>query len=197
MVNSPNVVNKHQNTFIREMPFQHETVHELHSKKLNGVILKINFEKAYDKVKWSFLQQTLRMKGFSDEWRALIHSFVSGGSVAIKVNDDIGHFFQTKKGLRQGDPLSPMLFNIVADMLAIMIECAKVDGQIEGVIPHLVDGGLSILQYADDTILFMEHDLEKAKNLKLILSAFELLSGLKINFHKSELYCFGEAQDHT
>jgi hypothetical protein len=50
------------------------------------------------------------------------------------------------------------------------------------VIPHLVDGGLSILQYADDTIIFMEHDLEKAKNLKLILSAFEQLFGLKINF---------------
>jgi hypothetical protein len=42
----------------------HETVHKLHSKRLNGVILKIDFEKAYDKVKWSFLQQTLRMKGF-------------------------------------------------------------------------------------------------------------------------------------
>jgi hypothetical protein len=88
-----------------------------------------------------------------------------------------------------------MLFNIVADMLAILIERAKADGQIEGVIPHLVDGGLSILQYADDTILFMEHDLEKARNLKLILAAFEQLSGLKINFHKSELFCFGEAQD--
>jgi hypothetical protein len=47
-------------------------------------------------------------------------------------------------------------------MLAIMIECAKLDGQIEGVIPHLVDGGFSILPYANDTILFMEHDLEKA-----------------------------------
>ena len=61
----------------------HETVHEMHRKKLNGVILKIDFEKAYDKVKWSFLQQTLRMKGFSDEWRAMNHNFVSGGSVAI------------------------------------------------------------------------------------------------------------------
>jgi hypothetical protein len=47
----------------------HETVQKLHSKKLNGVILKIDFGKAYDKVKWSFLQQTLRMKGFYDEWR--------------------------------------------------------------------------------------------------------------------------------
>jgi hypothetical protein len=54
----------------------HETIHEMHRKKLNGVILKIDFEKAYDKVKWSFLQQTLRMKGFSDEWRALINNFV-------------------------------------------------------------------------------------------------------------------------
>ena len=99
----------------------HETVHELHRKKLNGVVLKINFEIAYDKVKWSFLQHTLRMKGFSAEWCAMIHSFVTGGSVAIKVNDDIGSYFQTKKGLRQGDPASPMLFNIVADMLAVMI----------------------------------------------------------------------------
>jgi hypothetical protein len=133
----------------------HEAVHELHSKKLNGVILKLDFEKAYDKVKWPFVQHTLRMKGFSPEWRALINDFVSGGSVAIRVNDDTGRYFQTRKGLRQGDPLSPMLFNIVADMLAILIERAKSDGQIEGVIPHLVDGGLSILQYADDTILFM------------------------------------------
>jgi hypothetical protein len=174
----------------------HEIVHELHSKKFNEVILKLHFEKAYDKVKWYFLQQTLRMKGFSDEWRPLINSFMSGGSVAIKVNDDVGTYFQTLKGLRQGDPLSPMLFNIVANMLAIMIKRAKNDGLIEGVIPHLVDGGLSILQYVDDTILFMEHDLEKAQNLKLILSAFEQLSGLKINFHKSEFF-FGEAQDEV
>src|ERR1044071_4895022 len=111
----------------------------MHSKKLNGVVFKIDFEKAYDKVKWSFLQQTLRMKGFSEEWRALIHSCVSGGSVAVNVNDDIGHYFETKKGLRQGDPLSPILFNIVADMLAIMIARAKEDGKVEGLIPHLID----------------------------------------------------------
>jgi hypothetical protein len=82
------------------------------------------------------------MKGFSPEWRALINDFVSGGSVVISVNDDTGYYFQTRKGLRQGDLLSPMLFNIVADMLAILIKHAKSDGQIEGVISHLVDGGL-------------------------------------------------------
>jgi hypothetical protein len=47
---------------------------------------------------------------------------MSGGSVAIKLNDDTSHYFQTRKGMRHGDPLSPMLFNIVADMLAIMID---------------------------------------------------------------------------
>jgi hypothetical protein len=65
-----------------------------------------------------------------------------------------------------------MLFKIVADMLAILIERAKYDGHIEGVIPHLVDSGLSILHYADYTIMFIYHDLEKARNLKLILAAF-------------------------
>jgi hypothetical protein len=51
------------------------------------------------------------------------------------------------------------------------------------------------LQYADDTILFIEDDLVKAKGLRLVLSAFEKISGLKINFHKSELFCFGEAKN--
>lgn len=114
----------------------HETVHEFHRKKLNGVILKIVFEKAYDKVKWSFLQQTLKIKGFLEVWHTWMQSFVTGGSVAIKVNDDVGHYFQTKKGLRQGDPLSPIMFNLVADMLAILIERAKQDKQIEGVLLH-------------------------------------------------------------
>jgi hypothetical protein len=91
----------------------HETVHELHWKNSNGVILKIKFEKAYDKVTWSFVQQTLRMEDFSNEWSALIHSFVSGGSVAIEVNNDVGKHFQPKKGLRQGDPLWSMILDIV------------------------------------------------------------------------------------
>ena len=108
----------------------HETIHELHRKKMDGVIFKIDFEKAYDKVKWSFLQQVMRMKGFDDKWCDQIMHYIQGGSVGVRVNDDIGHYFQTRKGLRQGDPLSPILFNIVVDMLAILIERAKNDGQV-------------------------------------------------------------------
>jgi hypothetical protein len=137
------------------------------------------------------------MKGFSSVWCKWIEEVVSRGSVGIKVNDEIGHNFQTRKGLRQGDPLSPILFNLVADMLAILVSTAKNGGQFRGLVPNLVDDGLSILQYADDTILFMEDDLEEARNLKLVLVAFEKLSGLKISFHKSELFCFGKAKDRS
>jgi hypothetical protein len=91
--------------------------------------------------------------------------------------------------------MSPILFNIVADMLALLINRAKADGQIRGVIPHLVDDGLSILQYTDNTIIFLDHVLEQAKSLKLLLCAFEQLSGLKINFHKSEVFCYGAARE--
>jgi hypothetical protein len=122
---------------------------------------------------------------------------VSKGSVCVQVNDDLGHFFQTKKGLRQGNPLAPILFNLVADMLAALIERSKGMGFFDGLVPHLVEDGLSILQYADDTILFLDDDLEKAKGLRLVLSAFEKLSGLKINFHKSELFCFGDTKERV
>ncbi|WVZ90567.1 hypothetical protein U9M48_036858 [Paspalum notatum var. saurae] len=149
----------------------HETIHELHTKKQNGVILKIDFEKAYDKVRWDFLQQSLRMKGFSP--------MVVGCKPASK--EEI-----------QGDPLSPILFNIVVDMLAIILSRAKSNGQVRGVVPHLIEGGLSILQYADDTVLFLDHDLEQAKKLE---NDSLHLSGLKINFHKSEIFCFGQAKE--
>ncbi|WVZ54678.1 hypothetical protein U9M48_005442 [Paspalum notatum var. saurae] len=164
----------------------HETLHELKRKK--------NSMKAYDKVNWDFLQQTLCMKGFSNIWCGWIEKVVSKGKVNVKVNDELGHYFQTRKGVRQGDPLSPFLFNLIADMLAVLIARAKENGQFRGIIPHLVEGGLSILQYADDTILFLEHDFNEAVNLKLVLSVFEQLSGHKINFHKSEVFLFGEAK---
>jgi hypothetical protein len=134
------------------------------------------------------------MKVFSPTWCKWVTSFMEGGHVGIKVNDIIGQNFQKRKGIRQGDLLSPILFNIVVDMLAVLINRAKSERQTKGLIPYLTDHGLSILQYADDTILFMEHNIDQARNIKLLLSAFEQMSGLKINFHKSEIFCFGQAK---
>ena len=105
-------------------------------------------------------------------------------------------FFGTYKGLLQGDPLPLILFNIVADMLAILFTRAKEENQFHGIVPHLIPRGLSILQYADDTMVFLDHNLNHAWNIKLLLTVFEQLSCLKIIFHKSELFCYGMAKDH-
>ena len=66
----------------------------------------------------------LSLKGFSRKWIEWIMSFISSRSVAVNVNDEVGPYFQTKKGLRQGDPLSHILFNLVADISNFFLEHA-------------------------------------------------------------------------
>jgi hypothetical protein len=100
-----------------------------------------------------------------------------------------------KKGVRKVSPLSPILFNIVLDVLAILIAQAKDSDMFRGLVPNLVDDGLSILQYVDDTIIFVANDIEEVKNMKILLWAFEQLLGLKINFYKSEMFCYGNARE--
>jgi hypothetical protein len=118
---------------------------------------------------------------------------VKGGRVAIKVNDEVGPYFNTHQGLRQGDPLSPSLFDLTTDALAIMIHKANEQGLLTG-IGLRSSKGVSILQYADDMILLFEDNLEQARNLKFLLCLFEEMSRLKINFHKSELYYIEQAK---
>lgn len=92
--------------------------------------------------------------------------------------------------------MSPVLFNIVAGMLVVLLKRAKTNGLVSGIIPHLVEDGLSVLQYVDDTVIFLDHNLSQSINMKLLLTVFELISGLKINFHKSDILCYGKAKDH-
>jgi hypothetical protein len=75
----------------------HEMIYETHKRKQSGLIMKIDFEKAYDKINWSFVHQTLRMKGFSSKWCQWVASCMEGGHVGVKVNDQIGKNFQTKQ----------------------------------------------------------------------------------------------------
>uniref|UniRef100_A0A0A9GRJ6 Reverse transcriptase domain-containing protein n=1 Tax=Arundo donax TaxID=35708 RepID=A0A0A9GRJ6_ARUDO len=72
-----------------------------------------------------------------------------------------------------------------------MIQKAQSNGLVTGLIPHLFESGIAVLQYADDTILCLQHDCEKANNMKLLLYLYELMSGLKINFQKSEVIVLG------
>jgi hypothetical protein len=79
--------------------------------------------------------------------------------------------------LTQGDPLSPLLFNLVGDAVAHMLNTAKQKGNVRGLVPHLVEGGLTELQYANDTILFLEYDDTTIRNLKFLLYCFEWMTG--------------------
>ena len=70
---------------------------------------------------------------------------VTGGQTVISVNGEIGSFFQNRRGLRHGDPMSPFLFNFVVDALAALPRKATTAGHIKGVVSHLIPGGISHL----------------------------------------------------
>lgn len=123
----------------------HEVLHELARKKQSGIILKLDFEKAYDKVSWRFLEEVTKSKGFSDQWIDWVMKAVRGGRVAVNLNGELGQYFRSYKGLRQGDPLSPTLFNLDADGLTTILNKAVERGVLSGVTPHLVPGGLTHL----------------------------------------------------
>uniref|UniRef100_J3LGX6 CCHC-type domain-containing protein n=1 Tax=Oryza brachyantha TaxID=4533 RepID=J3LGX6_ORYBR len=169
----------------------HEMLHVLKTKNLSGVIFKIDFEKAYDKVSWEFLFEVLKRKGFSDNWIGWIKSCVTGGKVCVNINGNRSQFFGTSRGLRQGEPLSPLLFNLVGDALARMFELAKSNGILSGLVPNLVNGGLTHLQYTDDTIIFIPCIDSEIMAIKFLLYCFEEISGMKINYHKSEVFSVG------
>lgn len=115
--------------------------------------------------------------------------------MAVNLNGEVGSYFRSYKGLRQEDPLSPLLFNLVADALSVILEKAKSMGVIHGVVPELVEGGLTYLQYADDTILFLQNSKEDIINLKFILFYYEEMSGMRINYSKSEVFTVGLSEE--
>ena len=110
-----------------------------------------------------------------------------GGSFCVRINDCNSSFFKAGKGLKQGDPSSPVLFNFVADVFTKMLCKAASNGMIRGFLPQIIHGGVISLQYVDDTILFLENNINFARNLKWFLACFEYMSGLRINYHKTDL----------
>lgn len=141
----------------------HEVLHESRLRRKQGLILKLDFEKAYDKVNWVFLFKCLCARGFSERWCSWFKSVVMGGTLSVKVNGKEGPYFGSFKGVRQGDPLSPFLFNVAADCLATMFREAQTNNMFVGLASNVVDGGIALLQYADDTIIMVEEDVEQIR----------------------------------
>ncbi len=163
----------------------HILSHHLVSTKQRAAIFKIDFERAFDHINWSFLLDLLSARGFGTLWIGWISTLLHSSSTAVLLNGIPGTFFSCKRGLRQGDPLSPLLFLLYIDVLFRMLQGAVVNGFIPPV--GFANVGIHTLQFADDLLIFFDGSCRSARIIKLILDSFSDCSGLKINFGKSSI----------
>jgi len=125
--------------------------------------------------------------GFHYTWIKWIRGCMESASVSILVNGSPTEEFRPSRGLRQGDPLAPFLFIMVAEGLAGLVRQALKANLLSGVKIGNKEVEVSFLQFADDTLFFCEDSWSNVRIVKTILRGFDLASGLKINFHKSKL----------
>ncbi|MCH96040.1 RNA-directed DNA polymerase (Reverse transcriptase), partial [Trifolium medium] len=149
------------------------------------LVLKVDFEKAYDSVDWGFLEYMLRRFGFGEKWIEWIRACVFAGNLSILVNGCPTSEINIQRGLKQGDPLAPFLFLLVAEGFAGLMRSAVDKNLFKGFGVGSEGLVVSHLQYADDTLCIGEATMDNLWALKAILRGFELASGLKVNFWKS------------
>ena len=159
------------------------------------MICKLDLEKAYDHVNLDFLSYLLRRCGFPEKWRKWIYFCIFSVRFFVLVNGSPCGFFKSSWGIRQGDPLSPMLFVIIMEGLSRMLDMTIGAGMLSGfAVSRNANDPLLIshLLFADDTLIFCEADSDHIAHLRSILVWFEAISGLRVNLGKSELVQVGE-----
>ena len=152
-----------------------------------GLVVKIDFEKAYDNVCWDFLDFVLQKKDFGDKWRSWIRGCLASVSYLVLINGRPRGKFKGFKGLRQGNPLSPFLYTLVVDGLSRLMERASEIGYVKCWRLGKDEVVVSHLQFADDTMFFLEPESSSFKNLLIVLALLYLVSRLKINMSKSTI----------
>ena len=158
------------------------------------LICKLDVEKAFDHVNWSSLLQMLERSGFSAKWRQWIFFCLSTIRFSILINDSPCGFFGSSRGLRQVDPLSPLLFVLVMEALGRMLDKAVHEGRLSGFSVGNLEGrslAVSHLLFVDGTLIFCDAVLDQILILRMILIWFKAVLGLKINLGKSELVPVG------
>jgi len=164
-----------------------EVVEDLRRGGKSGLCLKVDFEKAYNSVRWEFLYDFLKRMGFDSRWIMWIQGCLESATVFVLVNSSPAEEFKPSRGLRQGDPLAPFLFLVVAEGLAGLVRQAGKANLLSGLKIGRKEVELNILQFADDTLFLCQDSFSNVITLKSILRGFEIASILKINFHKSKL----------
>lgn len=167
----------------------HEVIHSLKVLKKPGMILKLDLSKAFDKLSWPYINQMLLAFGFSATWRCWLMNLITSPSYSILMNGSPSLPFRPSRGIRQGDPLSPFLFVLMAEGPSRLLHSAISSHSLKGISLHGLFP-LSHQQFFDDTMLFGHPSVQEASALLDLLNLFSEASGTSINAAKSHLFFF-------
>ena len=157
-----------------------DILEETDLNKRAGLLLTIDFEKAFDSVSWDYLFKALKAYNFGNEIIKMIRLCYTDISSCVMNYKSTTGYFGIQRGVRQGDPLSPYLFILAIELMSIHV---RHDESIHGLIYD--NHEIKLLLYADDITAIL-HDEEDAKRLLLYIKKIETISGLKVNQSKSE-----------
>jgi len=165
------------------------TARLLHRAKIPSALIKIDIAKAFDTVDWRFLLQLLQHLGFSRRWLDWIALILSSASTRVVTNGSLGRRICHARGLRQGDPLSPLLFVIVMEALNALFRLADSMGLLRSLHHKIKE---RVFLYADDVAIFLTANRQDLVMLRTILDIFAGTSGLRTNLAKcliSPIWC--------
>ncbi|GKA89823.1 RNA-directed DNA polymerase, eukaryota [Tanacetum coccineum] len=191
-----NIVSNTQSAFVSERqildgPFIiNEVLHWCKRKNKKAMFFKVDFAKAYDSVRWDYLIDVLEAFGFGMTWCQWIRGLCCFAKASVLVNGSPSREFQFQCGLKQGDPLAPLLFILVMESLHLSFSRVVEAGIFKGI--RLNNSiSLSHLFYADDALIVGEWSSDNLRGIINVLKCFFLASGLQINIHKSQLLGVG------
>ena len=145
-------------------------------------MLLLDFEKAYDRVNWTFLRQAMERMGFHTTWINQVLSLNENASASVIVNGEQSKTFRLQRSVRQGCPLAPYLFLLTVDVLGQMLQ--HPDNHVRGL--QLPDNTFITNQmFADDTLLFLDGKIDNMDRALTVIRRFGAASGAKLNLHKS------------
>ena len=153
---------------------------------LPGLLLLVDFEKAFDSLSFNFIHKVLSFFGFGQSIIQWIHVLYNNAALAVNQGGNLSSFFNIGRGCRQGDPLSPYIFILCAEILAIKI---RNNSNIKGI--KVGDTEFKISQYADDTSVVLDGSDTSLQETLNELSDFAKMSGLRVNFDKTQLVWIG------
>ena len=154
-------------------------------KKKNHMIISIDAGKAFDKIQHPFMIKTLQKVGIEGTYLNIIKAIYDKPTANIILNGEKLKAFPLRSGPRQGCPLSPLLFNIVLEVLAMAIRAEK---EIKGI--QIVKGEVKLSLFADDMTLYVENPKDATRKLLELINEFGKVAGYKINAQKSPAFLY-------